>query len=249
MDAIAKSAQQISQIIGVIDEIAFQTNLLALNAGVEAARAGDAGRGFAVVASEVRALAQRSAEAAKEIKGLISASTTQVDHGVKLVAETGRVAGADRDPGRRDQRRHRRDRLGGQGAGDGARGGQHGDQPDGSGDAAERDDGRGIDGGEPFAVAGNRTACGPDRPVPGRGPTRRRHDASRVAGRRRRTPSGQPANAPAGPRTEARVAASNPRPEAPKAPVRPVRSASKAAANGAPAGDGSGGWQRVLSLS
>jgi methyl-accepting chemotaxis protein len=90
MDTIAKSAQQISRIIGVIDEIAFQTNLLALNAGVEAARAGDAGRGFAVVASEVRALAQRSAEAAKEIKGLISASTTQVDRGVKLVAETGK---------------------------------------------------------------------------------------------------------------------------------------------------------------
>jgi methyl-accepting chemotaxis protein len=90
MDAIAGSAQKISQIIGVIDEIAFQTNLLALNAGVEAARAGDAGRGFAVVASEVRALAQRSADAAKEIKGLISESTTQVDHGVKLVAETGK---------------------------------------------------------------------------------------------------------------------------------------------------------------
>ena len=89
MDAIEKSAQQISQIIGVIDEIAFQTNLLALNAGVEAARAGDAGRGFAVVASEVRALAQRSAEAAKEIKSLISASSAQVAHGVKLVAETG----------------------------------------------------------------------------------------------------------------------------------------------------------------
>ena len=89
MDGIAKSAQQITHIIGVIDEIAFQTNLLALNAGVEAARAGEAGRGFAVVASEVRALAQRSAEAAKEIKGLISASTAQVGHGVELVAETG----------------------------------------------------------------------------------------------------------------------------------------------------------------
>ena len=90
MAGIAKSADQISQIIGLMDEIAFQTNLLALNAGVEAARAGDAGRGFAVVASEVRALAQRSAEAAKEIKTLISASSGQVEQGVKLVAETGR---------------------------------------------------------------------------------------------------------------------------------------------------------------
>ena len=89
MGEIEQSSRQISQIIGVIDEIAFQTNLLALNAGVEAARAGDAGRGFAVVASEVRALAQRSAEAAKEIKGLISASAHQVGAGVKLVGETG----------------------------------------------------------------------------------------------------------------------------------------------------------------
>ncbi len=89
MDAIAKSSQQVGQIIGVIDEIAFQTNLLALNAGVEAARAGDAGRGFAVVASEVRGLAQRSADAAKEIKALISASASQVDDGVKLVDGAG----------------------------------------------------------------------------------------------------------------------------------------------------------------
>lgn len=91
MGEIEQSSGQITNIIGVIDEIAFQTNLLALNAGVEAARAGDAGRGFAVVAQEVRALAQRSAEAAKEIKGLIASSTSQVERGVRLVGDTGQA--------------------------------------------------------------------------------------------------------------------------------------------------------------
>ncbi|MBU4436111.1 MAG: HAMP domain-containing protein, partial [Alphaproteobacteria bacterium] len=91
MSEIENSSTQIGQIIGVIDEIAFQTNLLALNAGVEAARAGDSGRGFAVVAQEVRALAQRSADAAKQIKGLITQSGAQVAAGVDLVGQTGQT--------------------------------------------------------------------------------------------------------------------------------------------------------------
>jgi methyl-accepting chemotaxis protein len=90
---IQHSSQEITQIINVIDGIAFQTNLLALNAGVEAARAGDAGKGFAVVANEVRALAQRSADAAREIKQLINTSGQHVDHGVGLVGATGKALG------------------------------------------------------------------------------------------------------------------------------------------------------------
>ena len=88
MGDVERSAEQIGKIISVIDEIAFQTNLLALNAGIEAARAGDAGRGFAVVAQEVRALAQRSAGAANEIKGLVTEAKTQVGRGAGLVSET-----------------------------------------------------------------------------------------------------------------------------------------------------------------
>lgn len=93
MSVIASSSQEMSKIIGVIDEIAFQTNLLALNAGIEAARAGEAGKGFAVVAQEVRELAQRSASAAKDIKQLIDSSSEQVKFGVSLVDKTGQSLG------------------------------------------------------------------------------------------------------------------------------------------------------------
>jgi methyl-accepting chemotaxis protein len=93
MSEIEQSASQIARVIGVIDDIAFQTNLLALNAGVEAARAGESGRGFAVVASEVRALAQRSAEAAKEISALIANSSRHVEQGTALVGHAGDALG------------------------------------------------------------------------------------------------------------------------------------------------------------
>ena len=159
MGDIKTSSEQIGQIIGVIDEIAFQTNLLALNAGVEAARAGDAGRGFAVVAAEVRALAQRSAQAAKEIKALISTSEAQVRQGVTLVGETGEALqrilaqvndinrGGGGDRGRR------------QGAVARPRRGQYRHRPHGPGDAAERRRGRRIDRRQPDDVERDRPAC------------------------------------------------------------------------------------------
>ena len=137
MAEIEASSGKISDIIGVIDEIARQTNLLALNAAVEAARAGDAGRGFAVVASEVRTLAQRSSQAAKDIKDLITNSNGQVRSGVELVNKAGTALGEivefdQRGRGACFRYRRRQHR-----AVDRRRGSQQGAQPDGSGDAAE----------------------------------------------------------------------------------------------------------------
>ncbi len=173
MSGIEKSSNEITQIIGVIDEIAFQTNLLALNAGVEAARAGDAGRGFAVVASEVRALAQRSAEAAKEIKALISTSSVQVEQGVQLVGRDRPGALAHRWPGRRDRWDRGRNLVLGSGAGHGSRSGEHRREPDGSGDAAECRHGGTIDGRQPCLVTGDGGAEAIDRSLRHRGSGRR----------------------------------------------------------------------------
>ncbi len=137
MAKIEDLSRKISDIIGVIDEIARQTNLLALNAAVEAARAGEAGRGFAVVASEVRSLAQRSSQAAKDIKDLITNSTVQVKEGVESGQQSGYVAQRDRrvDQERRHyRRRHRQCQYR---AGDRHRSDQQSTDPDGRGHPAK----------------------------------------------------------------------------------------------------------------
>ena len=190
MARIEESSRKISDIIGVIDEIARQTNLLALNAAVEAARAGEAGRGFAVVASEVRSLAQRSSQAAKDIKDLITNSSGQVQEGVDLVNRAGASLERDRrvdQAGGRHRGRHRhRQRR----AGDRARPDQQGADPDGRGDAAELRPGRGErrhrqDAGEPVERR--------DR-APVRVPLRRRHrrPPSRIGGAPRPRPCSPP---------------------------------------------------------
>ena len=143
MAKIEESSRKISDIIGVIDEIARQTNLLALNAAVEAARAGEAGRGFAVVASEVRSLAQRSSQAAKDIKDLITNSNGQVKDGVELVNRAGasltEIVEFDQESGRHRRRYRQWQRR----TGERHRAGEQGAHPDGRGDAAELGAGRG----------------------------------------------------------------------------------------------------------
>ena len=145
MGHIESSSGRIAEIVVLIEEIAFQTNLLALNAAVEAARAGDAGRGFAVVAAEVRALAQRSAQALKEIKSHIAESSNQVRKGVDLVNKTGTTLSDHRQCGEARRRHRLGNRLGQPRAIHGrAAGRRHGD-PDGNGHPEERHPGGGVD--------------------------------------------------------------------------------------------------------
>lgn len=137
MSRIENSSVEMSSIISAIDQIAFQTNLLALNAGVEAARAGEAGKGFAVVAQEVRELAQRSAQAAREITRLISSSNAEIEAGVQLVRQTGDALLHHWRSYRKHEYAYEGDSAFCPRPGAGSDGGEHGDRQNGSGDPAE----------------------------------------------------------------------------------------------------------------
>ena len=165
---IEESSRKISDIIGVIDEIARQTNLLALNAAVEAARAGEAGRGFAVVASEVRSLAQRASQAAKDIKDLITNSNSQVKEGVDLVNRAGASLNEIVDSIKKVAEIVADIANASSGAGERHRAGQQGSDPDGRGDTAELGVGRGKcrhreDAGAPSPCDGRARGLFPDR--------------------------------------------------------------------------------------
>ena len=171
MGEMRQSSQRIGEIIGVIDGISFQTNILALNAAVEAARAGEAGRGFAVVAAEVRALAQRTSAAAREIKVLIEDSSTKVEAGAQLAAATGPHHTPDTGRGAPRQRADRRDQHRQPRAEHGRRSGQWRRGRPGHADPAERGDGRTTGSGRGLIeqAGGNRVAGGAHLPHRGFG--------------------------------------------------------------------------------
>ena len=192
MARIEESSRKISDIISVIDEIARQTNLLALNAAVEAARAGEAGRGFAVVASEVRSLAQRSSQAAKDIKDLITNSSNQVQDGVELVNRAGGLAHRDRGIDQEGGGDRVGDRFGERRAVERLRSGQYCADPDGSDDAAELGAGGAERRGRQGAGAAVARHGRADQLLPARGPCDAASCGSRGTQQAGRRPKPQP---------------------------------------------------------